>query len=261
MNSVPYLWVYILFVTVTTTSLVLFGIARYSKSAGMTEQRIRRIVWSAATLLFGWMGLSMLLGWLGVFRGGPDQKVPLIAFGIVIPTIIGIWLIWRSATVREILCAVPQSSLVGVQCYRGVGAIFLILYGQKLLPSAFALLSGFGDVTVGLAALLVAAVYASGASSRVWAVAAWNVLGITDFVVAITVGFLSVPDPLQKLAFNDPAILIGAFPLVMIPIFAVPVSVFLHAGSLTKLSWGEEKKPLSASSGNWRQALSAAAGN
>ncbi len=261
MNAVPYLWVYILFVIVTVTSLILFGIARYSKYAGIPEQRTRRIVLSAATLLFSWMGLSMLLGWLGVFQGGPNQKVPFIAFAILIPIIIGMWVIRRSATVREILRAVPQTSLVGVQCYRGVGAIFLILYGQRLLPAAFALAAGFGDVAVGFAALLVATIYARGSSGRGWLVAAWNALGITDFVIAITLGFLSSPGPLQKIAFNEPATLIGAFPLVLIPIFAVPLFMFLHVGSLTKLSWGEEKKTLSTSSGDWRQALSRAAGD
>jgi hypothetical protein len=141
MNSVPYLWVYILFATVTVPSLLLFGIAASLKSAGIPDKRIRRIVLSAGTLLFSWMALGMLLGWLGVFRSG--GKVPFIAFGMCIPIVIGIWLIRRSATVREILGAVSQSSIVGVQGYRGLGAIFLVLYGQRLLPEVFALPAGF----------------------------------------------------------------------------------------------------------------------
>lgn len=137
MNSVPYLWVYILFTTVTVPSLVLFGISAYLKSAGVPDQRIRRIVLSAGALLFSWMAICMLLGWLGVFQAG--GKVPFIAFAIVVPIVIEIWLIRRSETVREILRAVPQSVLVGAQGYRGLGAIFLILYGQKLLPGVLGL--------------------------------------------------------------------------------------------------------------------------
>src|ERR1041385_9132108 len=158
MNSVPYLWVYILFASVTVPTLVLFGIATSLKSVGVPDKRIRGIILSAATLLFGWMALSMLLGWLGVFQSG--GKVPLIAFAMIIPIVIGVWLIRRSAAVREILHAVPQSSMVGVQAYRGLGAIFLVLYGQRLLPEVFALPAGVGDVMVGFAALLVAAIYA-----------------------------------------------------------------------------------------------------
>lgn len=242
MNSVPYLWVYILFASVIVASLVLFGIAGALKSAGMPGKRIRRIVLSAGTLLFSWMALDMLLGWLGVFRSG--GKVPYIAFGMMIPIFIGIWLIRRSAIVREILRAVPQSSMVGVQGYRGLGAIFLILYGQKLLPEIFALPAGIGDVMVGFTALLVAVIYANGGSSRGWLVAAWNVFGITDFVIAVTLGFLTAPGPFQKFSFAEPNTLIAAYPLVMIPIFAIPLSVLLHIGSLTKLTWGEERRAL-----------------
>jgi hypothetical protein len=258
MNSVPYLWVYILFATVLIPSLLLFGIAVSLKSAGIPDKRIRGIVLSAGTLLFSWMALDMLLGWLGVFRSG--GKVPFIAFGICIPIVIGIWLIRRSATVREILRAVSQRSIVGVQGYRGLGAIFLVLYGQRLLPEVFALPAGFGDVMVGFAALLVAAIYASGWSNRGWLVAAWNVFGIVDFVIAIATGFLTSPGPWQRFSFAQPNTLVGAYPLVMIPVFAVPLSVFLHIGSLTKLIWGEEWK-VSSPSGNWATGLSTASSN
>lgn len=104
---------------------------------------------------------------------------------------------------------------------------------------------------MGFTAFLVGTAYASGWSGRGWLVSAWNVLGITDFTVALTAGFLSSPGPLQRFAFGDPSNpLIGAYPLVMIPVFAVPLSVLLHAGSLTKLIWGEEKKVLSTHSGS-----------
>jgi hypothetical protein len=65
---------------------------------------------------------------------------------------------------------------------------------------------------------------------------AWNVLGLTDLVVAITTGFLSSPSPIQELAFDNPNTLITAFPLVRIPVFLVPLAILLHLASLTKLS-------------------------
>jgi hypothetical protein len=240
MKSVPYLWVYILFATISVPSLLLFGIASTLRSAGFPNPRIRRTVLSAAAILFGWMSLGMLLGWLNVFNSG--GKVPPIAFGLLIPIVIGVWAIRKSASVREILRAVPQTSIVGIQVYRGLGAIFLVLYGQKLLPEVFALPAGVGDVTVGVAALLVAAVYAAKWSGRRWLVAAWNAFGILDFVVAVTAGFLTAPGPLQLFSRASPNTLIAAFPLVMIPIFAIPLSLLLHVGSLTKLTWGEEQR-------------------
>jgi hypothetical protein len=64
----------------------------------------------------------------------------------------------------------------------------------------------------------------------------WNWLGISDLVVALATGFLSAPSRFQMFSLDAPDFLIGSFPLVMIPIFAVPLSILLHLASLTKMS-------------------------
>ena len=70
---------------------------------------------------------------------------------------------------------------------------------------------------------------------------AWNLFGISDLVVAVTTGFLTSPSQLQLLAFDRPNDLISAFPLVMIPVFLVPLSVLLHLASLEKLRQTENR--------------------
>ena len=117
-----------------------------------------------------------------------------------------------------------------------LGLIFLLLLGEGLLPAAFALPAGSGDVAVGLLAPLVAIAYARGANGREMLVRAWNVLGLADLVVAVTTGFLTSPSSFQMLAFEAPNKLIAAFPLVMVPVFAVPLAVILHVASLAKLA-------------------------
>ena len=57
--------------------------------------------------------------------------------------------------------------------------------------------------------------------------------------MAVTTGFLSSPSPIQLFAFDNPNTLITAFPLVMIPVFLVPLAVLLHLASLAKLSRNE----------------------
>ena len=56
----------------------------------------------------------------------------------------------------------PQSWVVGVQFYRVLGVIFLLLNAQGRLPSLFALPAGAGDIAVGLLAPIVALAYARG---------------------------------------------------------------------------------------------------
>jgi hypothetical protein len=51
----------------------------------------------------------------------------------------------------------------------------------------------------------------------------------------VATGFLSAPSPFQVLSLDAPNLLIDSFPLVMVPIYVVPLSVVLHLASLTKL--------------------------
>jgi hypothetical protein len=84
-------------------------------------------------------------------------------------------------------------------------------------------------------ALPVAAYYAANLPHRTLLVTAWNILGLTDLVVAVATGFLSAPTPFQLLSFDSPNQLMGMFPAVLIPTFAVPLSIVLHIASLKKL--------------------------
>jgi len=122
-----------------------------------------------------------------------------------------------------------------VQVYRVVGVIFLILLGAGRLPREFALPAGTGDVIVGLLALPVAWGARNGSRRALMAVYAWNGLGILDFIVAIATGFLSSPGPIQLLALDHPNLIASAYPLVMIPVFLVPLSSILHGLCLWKI--------------------------
>ena len=169
------------------------------------------------------------------FRGATD-RIPTIEFGIFVPIIVGLVWLWRSESAARLLDAVPQSWVVGVQFYRVLGVIFLLLNAQGRLPSLFALPAGAGDVAVGLLAPIVALAYARGVVGREVLVRGWNVLGLLDLAVAITTGFLTSPSAFQAFSFDAPNELISAFPLVMVPVFAVPLAVILHVSSLIKLS-------------------------
>ena len=99
------------------------------------------------------------------------------------------------------------------------------------MPGLFALPAGLGDVLVTGLAPVVAWAHARNPRSSTGLVAAWNILGITDFVVAIITGFATGPSPLQLAAFDNPNVLIAQFPLVLIPTFLVPLWTVLHIAS------------------------------
>jgi hypothetical protein len=115
--------------------------------------------------------------------------------------------------------------------------IFLILYAAGKLPGVFAWPAGLGDLLAGVLAPPVVA-YRRGPRENADLVSAWNLFGLADLVVAVTKGMLSSPSPFQLFAFDLPNELISRFPLVLVPVFLVPVSVLLHLASLAKLRRG-----------------------
>jgi hypothetical protein len=218
------------------TLVLLFGVQRALLAIGKTKPDVRRIVSTLGFVLFGWLALTLFLAWQGVFRSALDQPVPYIALALGIPILVGALLVRGSEQVREIIFAVPQSQLVGFQFYRVLGVTFLVLYAAHQLPGSFALPAGYGDVFVGLTALLVGAAHARNHPKRDQLVTLWNWLGISDLAIAVTTGFLTAPSRFQILSLDAPNFLIGSFPLVMIPIYAVPLSIVLHLASLSKIS-------------------------
>ena len=213
--------------------VLLSGVHRALLGVGRTKADRGRIVSILGIVLFGWLGLALFLGWQGIFRSALNQPVPPIALAIGVPILVGALFIRASKQVREIIEAVPQSQLVAFQFYRVLGVTFLVLYAAGQLPGIFALPAGWGDVMVGLTALMVGARAARRENDQL--VALWNWLGITDLVIAVATGFLSAPSRFQIFSLDAPNVLVGSFPLVMIPIFAVPLSIVLHLASLSKI--------------------------
>lgn len=223
----------------------------------------RRVSTSAVLLLIGWLAAAFSLGWMGIFEAKADTLFPFIALGIFFPLVVGYALLSRSKKFDRVLNHVPQHWLVAIQLYRAFGVTFLLLYSAEMLPGAFALPAGIGDIAVGLAAPAVAYLYAAGYKRSCLAVLLWNVLGIADLVLAVTTGFLTSPGPFHVLALDHPNMMMTALPLVLIPTFAVPLSILLHLSSLRVLrqtvrqsrqSWDSQKAcawgaPMNASAG------------
>jgi hypothetical protein len=233
-NAIPgYLSPFVLIGSVAAMAAVLYGIDRALRLAGLPVRDRRYTVWSGSALLVAWFITTLLLSAAGFWA--PPLRIPTIEFGVLVPIIVGVILFRQWPALRRIVEAVPQQWIVSVQAYRVEGLIFLLLLAAGRLPGVFAWPAGVGDVLVGLLAPAVGMAYARGWRGSAGLVRAWNLLGIADLVVAVGTGFLTSPSPFQMLAFDRPNALVTAFPLVMIPVFLVPLAVLLHLASLEKL--------------------------
>jgi hypothetical protein len=175
-----------------------------------------------AWLIAAWFSFSLVASALHLFLTTPEQPPLPLLFAVLIP--IAIFSIWylRSASFREFVLSLDPSALTTSQSWRIAGYAFVVLYVYRILPGIFALPAGWGDIFIGSTATLAAAKLA--APRRRAGFILWQLLGMTDLVLAITfgasAGFIS-----QSPISTQPMTLL---PLSLIPTFGVPLFFIIH---------------------------------
>ena len=105
----------------------------------------------------------------------------------------------------------PKSGLT-LQLYRVFGSWALAAWLRGPLPGVFALPAGISDVLTGLLALPAAIAVAAGTADGRRAAALLNIFGLADFAVAITMGIITSPGPLQLIVPDVQSIGAGNYP-------------------------------------------------
>jgi hypothetical protein len=219
--------------TVAVLITIFYGLNRALVDAHWPAADRRRTLRVSAVILLGWLAAAITLSAMGIYHVTSGDR-PTIQYGILLPILIGALMIWRSETAKRVLHAVPQQWLVGVQFFRALGAIFLILYAAGKLPGLFAWPSAVGDIAIGLSAPVVGLAYAQAPHKAAGFVAAWNVLGLLDLIDALGLGFLTAPSRFA-LEIQPTSDLMTVLPLVLVPVYLVPLFFVLHLASLAKL--------------------------
>ncbi|MPZ06508.1 MAG: hypothetical protein GEU26_08835 [Nitrososphaeraceae archaeon] len=119
------------------------------------------------------------------------------------------------------------SILVAVHTWRIVGIAFLWGVSQGILPPAFGIPAGVGDILIGVTAIPFAYFLRKGYSWSRYALVVWSVLGIADLVNAISLGLITAPE--------FPGSTMTTIPWVIIPTMGVPLALILHGITLYRL--------------------------
>ncbi|MGY6158755.1 MFS transporter [Paraburkholderia strydomiana] len=218
----------------TVHALIAVGLWLGLESTDLTPGE-RRTTWLAVMIPDTlWFAVVWSAAINGAFRTDASP-LPMLPLAIFVPVMVGAPLLLLSTRVGRVLDAMPASWLVALQLYRIFGSWALAAWLHGLLPGVFALPAGIGDVLTGLLAVPVAIAVASGAEQGRKAAIAWNMFGLADFAVAITLGMITSPGPFQLIVPDMPSIGAGAYPDVLTPAFVVPGSILLHALSLRQL--------------------------
>jgi hypothetical protein len=176
----------------------------------------------AAGLVIAWFIFAFIASALHLFENGP-QRVG-IAVGMAALTPIVIFSVWfaTSEQFRQFALSLNPRILTLAQTWRLLGLVFVMLESQKLLPAVFALPAGYGDIAIGATAWFAALKLAN--PERRNSFILWQSLGITDLVLAVSLGTTAA-----LLSPHAPSMLpFTVLPLSLIPTFLVPLFIIFH---------------------------------
>src|SRR5215831_8189589 len=207
---------------VQAVNSTLTWIGFYVGIRALPGARARQSRWivGSAVVAAAWLIGVFLLGAADVFRNDvAPTRIPM-ALGATL--LLG-YLLLLSPAFRQIVAAVPQHWLIGIQTFRILGGLFLVRYFAGELPGLFALPTGIGDVAAGLLAPFVAYAWYSGKPYARGAAIVWNLFGMADLVNAVALGALTG---------GGGGII---FPIVLVPVYGVPRAFLIHSYSLIGL--------------------------
>ena len=187
---------------------------------------------AVATVLTVWLLLVLSLGAAGAFVGPPGAPPLPIAIGVAAPLVLFFASLRLSQSFREFVLSLDLRLIAGIQAWRWAGLGFLSLYAHNVLPAVFALPAGLGDMAIGVTApwIILALVRQPGFAASGTFIR-WNILGILDLVIAVSIGALSA-----FFATGAPGEIstapMATLPLLLIPAFLVPLFLMLHTAAL-----------------------------
>ena len=193
---------------------------------------VRSVVFAALGL---WFSLVFFLAYQGAFVGSPGSPPLPVFFGVAIPLALFLGAYFGLKSFRDFVLSADLRFVAAIQAWRWAGQYFLALYAWGVLPGLFAFPAGLGDMAIGVTAPWIVLGLVRDplfAASRRYVI--WNILGIADFVVAVSTGVLSsgLFYGINELNVNVTTDAMNRLPLALVPAFVVPFFTMLHLTAL-----------------------------
>ena len=178
-----------------------------------------------AALIGVWIGLAAAAagaGWLTISR-----PVPVVGFFVVAPLLAtGLATAWPAAC--KAILSIPMPVMVALNIVRVFAVLFLMLAAEGRLTGPFPYSAAWGDIITGVVAVPVLWLLKDGGARYTTAIAAWNLFGAADLVLAIAFGITSSEgSPLQLFPGPGSEAMQHA-PWSFVPTVLVPIWLILH---------------------------------
>ena len=222
-----------LYIAITFEGVVLVTLAVffYAITRACT---VRQALLVMGTLVL-WSIIQSGLALRGFYQEELNSLPPRFLF-ILPPTLlvmIALLSLRRGRAFLDRLPLVPLTYLSAVRVAVEVVLYWLFLY--ETVPELMTFAGRNFDILAGLTAPLIAyfGLQRSGLNRSI--LIAWNSIALSLLLFIIANAVLSLPTPLQQLAFDQPNVAILYFPFVLLPAVVAPIVLFTHVVSLWQL--------------------------
>lgn len=213
--------VMVLFVNVLTTFMDI------SRAAKLT----------LAAVIGFWIGLAAAAaaaGWIKIAR-----PVPVVGLFVAVPLLAtALATAWPAA--RRAMLSMPMSAMVAINIVRVFAVLFLMLAAEGRLSGPFPYSAAWGDIITGVVAVPVLWLLKDGAARHATAIAAWNLFGTADLVLAIAFGITSSEGSPWQIFPGPGSDAMQYLPWSFVPTVLVPLWLILHTIIAVQL-WGAKR--------------------
>jgi hypothetical protein len=203
-----------LMVFITSTLTIFLDISRGAKLA-------------LSAIMGLWIGGSAAAAAAGVIA--TSRPFPLIGIFVALPLVAAaIATAWPAA--RKAMLSIPMQAMIGLNVGRVLAVFFLLLAAEGRLAGPFPYFAAGGDIITAIVALPMMRLASTPSGTRISAIAAWNLFGIADLVLAIALGVTSAEgSPLQVFHTPPGSEAMQQLPWSFVPTVLVPLWLILHA--------------------------------
>lgn len=209
--------------TIVTAGLMVLAVSVLTTY--MDATRSTKLVLSACLGL--WIGLCAAAAAAGMMA--TTKPFPLIGPFVTAP-LLAAALAAALPAARAAMLSIPMPVMIAINAGRVFAVLFLILMAQGRLAGPFPFFAAAGDIITGLLALPIARRAAATPMTSPLSIAAWNVFGTADLVLAIALGMTSAEgSPLQAIHAPPGSEAMQQLPWSFVPTVLVPFWLVLHA--------------------------------
>jgi hypothetical protein len=209
--------------TVVTATLMVFAV-----NAVIVFMDIPRVAKLMLALAIGlWIGLSAAAGAAGMIA--ISKPFPVVGIFFALPLVAtAIATAWPAA--RRAMLSVPVPLMIGLNIGRIFAVLFFLLAYEGRLAGPFPFFAGWGDIITAVAAVPLLWLSNDEGTRPTGAIAVWNLFGMADLALAITLGVTSAEgSPLQVFTTVPGSAAMQQLPWSFIPTVLVPFWLILHA--------------------------------